>query len=187
MVSPQSSAHLGCPFLLGASRLLSSAHRGWLRGKAVTAHRRLIIHCVRNILSHRLANGMVLVGEPTKSLESAAFTFLLAGRLLLRSAETGRAGLADGRDDAPRRRRRAIAGLGFRTSKISASSAANRSASRNRRITARRFATICTPGLSLFADLLRRPHLPRRSARSRPQRRACRNCGRSTMSRATSS
>jgi hypothetical protein len=29
------------------------------------------------IFSHKLANGMVLVGEPTQSLESAAFTFLL--------------------------------------------------------------------------------------------------------------
>ena len=28
------------------------------------------------ILSKKLENGMVLVGEPTKALESAAFTFL---------------------------------------------------------------------------------------------------------------
>ncbi|HEX4413256.1 MAG TPA: insulinase family protein, partial [Lacipirellulaceae bacterium] len=31
------------------------------------------------ILSHKLTNGMVLVGEPTQSVESAAFTFLMPG------------------------------------------------------------------------------------------------------------
>ena len=56
------------------------------------------------ILSHKLANGMVLVGEPTKSLESAAFTFLLPAGCCLRSAGASRAGLADGRDDAARGR-----------------------------------------------------------------------------------
>src|SRR4051812_42301643 len=29
-----------------------------------------------DILSHKLVNGMVVVGEPTRSVESAAFTFL---------------------------------------------------------------------------------------------------------------
>ena len=56
------------------------------------------------ILSHTLANGMVLVGEPTQSVESAAFTFLLPGGCCVRSAGAGRPGRADLRDDAPRGR-----------------------------------------------------------------------------------
>ena len=45
-----------------------------------------------DIFSHRLANGMVLVGEPTQSVESAAFTFLLPAGCCYDPAE--RAGLA---------------------------------------------------------------------------------------------
>jgi len=45
------------------------------------------------ILSKKLENGMVLVGEPTKALESAAFTFL-ARRPVVCFDPPKRAGLA---------------------------------------------------------------------------------------------
>jgi predicted Zn-dependent peptidase len=44
------------------------------------------------IFSHRLSNGMVLVGEPTSAVESAAFTFLLPGGCAY--DPVGRAGIA---------------------------------------------------------------------------------------------
>src|SRR4029077_15650688 len=44
-----------------------------------SSNRRLVARVSAEILSHTLSNGMVLVGEPTTSLESAAFPFLLPG------------------------------------------------------------------------------------------------------------
>ena len=94
------------------------------------------------ILSHGLANGMVLVGEPTPSLESAAFSFLLPGGCSY--DPPGRPGGDDLRDDAPRCRP-ATAGPGSPIWRNWASSAANRSACRRPISAGPRSKTICPP------------------------------------------
>jgi predicted Zn-dependent peptidase len=112
------------------------------------------------ILSHNLANGMVLVGEPTKSLESAAFTFLLPGGCSYDPA--GRFGLASLTCEMMLR------GAGDRDSRSWISALENLGVERGESVgtTQASFggATLrdnLPAALELFADLLRRPLLPK--------------------------
>ena len=111
------------------------------------------------ILSHELANGIVLVGEPTPSMESAAFSFLLPGGCCYDPPQ--RAGLAAMtcemmlRGAGPRDSRTWIAdleNLGVERGESVGVSQANFGG-----------ATLkdnLPAALVLFADLLRRPLLP---------------------------
>lgn len=112
-----------------------------------------------DILSHTLPNGMVLVGEPTKSLESAAFTFLVPGGCCYDPAD--RAGLASLTGEMMLR------GAGTRDSRQWISELENLGVERGESVGVAQAtyhaATLrdnLHAALSLFADLLRRPHLP---------------------------
>jgi predicted Zn-dependent peptidase len=111
------------------------------------------------IVSHKLANGMVLVGEPTRSLESAAFTFLIPGGCCY--DPVNRAGLASLTGEMMLR------GAGSRDSRAWISELENLGVERGESVGVAQAtyhaATLkdnLHPGLALFADLLRRPHLP---------------------------
>ena len=111
------------------------------------------------ILSQQLANGMVLVGEPTKSLESVAFTFLLPGGCSYDPA--GRFGLASFTCEMMLR------GAGERDARAWISELENLGVERGESVgtTQSSFggATLrdnLAAGLELFADLIRRPLLP---------------------------
>lgn len=111
------------------------------------------------ILSHQLANGMVLVGEPTRSVESAAFTFLLPAGCSYDPA--GRAGLASLTGEMMLR------GAGSRDSRAWISALENLGVERGESVGVAQAtyhaATLrqnLAPALELFADLLRRPMLP---------------------------
>jgi predicted Zn-dependent peptidase len=102
---------------------------------------------------------MVLVGEPTKSLESAAFTFLMPGGCCY--DPEGRAGLASLTGEMMLR------GAGSRDSRAWISELENLGVERGESVGVAQAtyhaATLkdnLHPGMSLFADLLRRPHLP---------------------------
>jgi predicted Zn-dependent peptidase len=112
-----------------------------------------------NILSHTLANGMVLIGEPTESLESVAFTFLLPGGCAYDPPE--RAGLAAMTCEMMLR------GAGPRDSRAWITELENLGVERGESVGVTQAsyggATLSDnlpPALELFADLLRRPLLP---------------------------
>ena len=111
------------------------------------------------ILSHQLSNGMVLIGEPTKSVESAAFTFLLPGGCCY--DPLNRAGLASLTGEMMLR------GAGSRDSRAWLSALENLGVERGESVGVAQAtyhgATLrdnLHDALGLFADLLRRPHLP---------------------------
>ena len=111
------------------------------------------------ILSKTLENGMVLVGEPTKALESAAFTFLAPAGCCF--DPPGRAGLASLTGEMMLR------GAGSRDSRAWVSDLENLGVERGESVGVAQStyhgATLrdnVYAGISLFADLLRRPHLP---------------------------
>ena len=111
------------------------------------------------ILSHNLTNGMVLVGEPTQSVESAAFTFLLPAGCSHDPQQ--RAGLAALTAEMMLR------GAGPRDSRTWVSDLENLGVERGESVGVAQAtfsgATLrdnLPAALGLFADLLRRPHLP---------------------------
>jgi predicted Zn-dependent peptidase len=111
------------------------------------------------IFSHTLANGMVLVGEPTQSLESAAFTFLLPAGCSHDPAN--RAGLASLTAEMMLR------GAGPRDSRTWVADLENLGVERGESVGVAQAtfsgATLrdnLPAALVLFADLIRRPHLP---------------------------
>jgi predicted Zn-dependent peptidase len=111
------------------------------------------------ILSHRLSNGMVLVAEPTMSVESAAFTFLLPAGCSHDPAK--RAGLAALTSEMMLR------GAGPRDSRTWLSDLENLGVERGESVGVAQAtfsgATLrdnLPAALGLFADLIRRPHLP---------------------------
>jgi predicted Zn-dependent peptidase len=111
------------------------------------------------ILAHKLANGMVLVGEPTTSVESAAFTFQLPAGCSYDPAD--RAGLAALTGEMMLR------GAGPRDSRTWVSDLENLGVERGESVGVAQAtysgATLrdnLPAALVLFADLLRRPHLP---------------------------
>jgi predicted Zn-dependent peptidase len=111
------------------------------------------------ILSKKLENGMVLVGEPTKALESAAFTFLAPAGCCY--DPPGRAGLASLTGEMMLR------GAGPRDSRTWVSDLENLGVERGESVGVAQStyhgATLrenVYAGISLFADMLRRPHLP---------------------------
>jgi predicted Zn-dependent peptidase len=111
------------------------------------------------IFSHRLANGIVLIGEPTTALESAAFTFLLPAGCC--HDPVGGAGLATLTNDMMLR------GAGPRDSRTWVSDLENLGVERGESVGVAQAtfhgATLrdnLAAGLGLFADMIRRPHLP---------------------------
>jgi predicted Zn-dependent peptidase len=112
------------------------------------------------ILSRRLASGLVLVGEPMRSLESAAFTFLLpCGCSYDPAARSGLASLTC---------EMMLRGAGDRDSRAWVSALENLGVERGESVgtTQATFggATLrdnLPAALELFADLLRRPLLPK--------------------------
>jgi predicted Zn-dependent peptidase len=112
-----------------------------------------------DILSQTLANGMVLVGEPTQSVESAAFTFLLPAGCSHDPAS--RAGLAALTGEMMLR------GAGPRDSRTWVSDLENLGVERGESVGVAQStfsgATLrdnLPAALGLFADLIRSPHLP---------------------------
>lgn len=111
------------------------------------------------IYSHCLPNGMVLVGEPTNAVESAAFTFLLPAGCS--HDPFGRYGLAALTSELMLR------GAGSRDSRTWISDLENLGVERGESVGVAQAtysgATLkdnLHAALILFADLLRRPHLP---------------------------
>jgi predicted Zn-dependent peptidase len=111
------------------------------------------------IFSRTLANGMVLVGEPTQSLESAAFTFLLPAGCSHDPAN--RAGLASLTAEMMLR------GAGPRDSRTWVADLENLGVERGESVGVAQAtysgATLrdnLPAALVLFADLIRQPHLP---------------------------
>lgn len=111
------------------------------------------------ILSHKLENGMVLVGEPTAALESAAFTFLAPAGCCF--DPPGKAGLASLTGEMMLR------GAGSRDSRAWISDLENLGVERGESVGVAQStyhgATLrdnVYKGIELFADLIRRPHLP---------------------------
>jgi predicted Zn-dependent peptidase len=106
-----------------------------------------------------LANGMVLIGEPTTSVESAAFTFLLpAGCCHDPSKGAGLAALTN---------EMMLRGAGPRDSRTWVSDLENLGVERGESVGVAQAtfhgATLrdnLPPALGLFADMIRRPHLP---------------------------
>src|SRR3954469_22478366 len=111
------------------------------------------------ILSHKLENGMVVVGEPTRGVESAAFTFLAPAGCCYEPPE--RAGLASLTCEMMLR------GAGPRDSRAWITDLENLGVERGESVGVAQAhfsgATLrknLPATLDLFADLLRRPHLP---------------------------
>lgn len=111
------------------------------------------------ILSHTFENGMVLVGEPTRAMESAAFTFLTPAGCCF--DPPGRAGLAALTSEMMLR------GAGPRDSRSWISDLENLGVEHGESVgvaqSTYHAATLrdnLYAGIELFADLLRRPHLP---------------------------
>src|SRR6201999_837722 len=104
-------------------------------------------------------NGLVLVAEPMKSLESAAFSFLLPAGCVRESSR--RSGLAAFTCEM------ALRGSGNRDSRQFISDLENLGVERGESVSVNHTsfggATLSKnlwPALEIFADLLRRPHLP---------------------------
>lgn len=111
------------------------------------------------ILSHKRGNGMVLIGEPTRSMESAAFTFLAPAGCCFDPPE--RAGLAALTSEMMLR------GAGPRDSRTWVSDLENLGVERGESVGVAQStyhgATLrdnVYAAIGLFADLLRQPHLP---------------------------
>jgi predicted Zn-dependent peptidase len=111
------------------------------------------------ILSHRLANGMVLVGEPMPSFESVAFSFLVPSGCSYDPA--GRAGMASLTGEMMLR------GAGPRDARAWISELENLGVERGESVGVAQAnysgATLrgnLGAALELFADMLRRPRLP---------------------------
>jgi predicted Zn-dependent peptidase len=111
------------------------------------------------ILSHTYENGLVLVAEPMMSLESAAFSFLLPAGCVLDPADRG--GLAAFTCEM------ALRGAGPRDSRKFIEDLENLGVERGESVSVQNTsyggATLYRnlwPALEIFADLLRRPHLP---------------------------
>ncbi|HVT27363.1 MAG TPA: pitrilysin family protein [Lacipirellulaceae bacterium] len=111
------------------------------------------------ILSHKLDNGMVLIGEPTQAVESAAFTFLAPAGCCY--DPPGRAGLAALTGEMMLR------GAGPRDSRAWISDLENLGVERGESVGVAQStyhgATLrdnLYAAIGLFADMLRRPHLP---------------------------
>ncbi len=111
------------------------------------------------ILSHKLTNGMVLVGEPTRAVESAAFTFLMPAGCCYDPPK--RAGLASLTSEMMLR------GAGPRDSRAWVSELENLGVERGESVGVAQAtyhgATLrdnLYAAIGLFADLLRRPLLP---------------------------
>jgi predicted Zn-dependent peptidase len=113
----------------------------------------------QSILSHTFANGLVLVGEEMKSLESAAFTFLVPAGCAFDPA--GRAGLASLAGEL------SLRGSGPRDSRAFVNDLENLGVERGESVSnshASHYGATLSgnllPAISIYADLLRRPHLP---------------------------
>jgi predicted Zn-dependent peptidase len=111
------------------------------------------------IFSQQLANGLVLIGEPTAALESAAFTFLLPAGCC--QDPVGKSGLAALTNEMMLR------GAGPRDSRTWVSDLENLGVERGESVGVAQAtfhgATLrdnLAAGLGLFADMIRRPHLP---------------------------
>src|ERR1043165_3025082 len=111
------------------------------------------------ILSHKLENGMVIVGEPTRAFESAAFPFLAPGGCCY--DPQGRAGIAALTSEMMMR------GAGPRDSRTWVSDLENLGVERGESVGVAQStyhgATLrenVSAAFGLFADLLREPHLP---------------------------
>jgi predicted Zn-dependent peptidase len=111
------------------------------------------------ILSKKFENGMVLVGEPSRALESAAFTFLTPSGCCF--DPEGRAGLASLTSEMMLR------GAGSRDSRAWLSELENLGVERGESVGVAQAtyhgATLrdnVYAGISLVGDMLRRPHLP---------------------------
>src|SRR4051812_15170578 len=112
-----------------------------------------------DIFSHKLENGMVIVGEPTHAVESAAFTFLAPAGCCYDPPE--HAGLASLTSEMMLR------GAGPRDSRTWISDLENLGVERGESVGVAQStyhgATMrdnVYNGIELFADMLRRPHLP---------------------------
>jgi predicted Zn-dependent peptidase len=113
----------------------------------------------QSILSHQFDNGLVLVAEPMMSLESAAFTFLAPAGSVYDPAD--RAGLGTLTNELVMR------GCGPRNSRQFVEDLDKLGVERAEGVselhTNYRGATLAknlAPALEIYADLLRRPHLP---------------------------
>ena len=111
------------------------------------------------IVSHVYENGLVLVAEPMMSLESAAFSFLVPGGCAQETPD--RSGLAAFTCEM------ALRGSGNRDSRQFVSDLENLGVERGESVSVNHTnfggATLSKnlwPALEIFADLLRRPHLP---------------------------
>src|SRR5688572_24703442 len=111
------------------------------------------------IFSHQLQNGMVLVGEPTDAYESAAFCFLLPAGCCFEAPD--RAGLAALTCEMMLR------GAGTRDSRQFISDLENLGVERDEGVgvsqasfSAATLGDNLFAAMSIYADLLRRPHLP---------------------------
>ncbi len=111
------------------------------------------------IHSHVFPNGLALVAEPMKSLESAAFTFLVPAGCVYES--DGRWGLGSLTCEM------SIRGCGPRDSRRFVEDLENLGVERGEGVSnahasysGATLARNLTPTLEIFADLLRRPHLP---------------------------
>lgn len=111
------------------------------------------------ILSHTYGNDLVLVAEPMMSLESAAFTFMVPAGCA--ADPEGRAGLSSFTCEM------ALRGSGPRDSRQFVQDLENLGVERGESVsnshTSVSGATLAKnllPALDIFADLLRRPHLP---------------------------
>ncbi len=111
------------------------------------------------ILSHQLENGMVVIGEPTRSMESAAFTFLAPAGCCFDPPD--RAGLASLTSEMMLR------GAGSRDSRAWVSDLENLGVERGESVGVAQAtyhgATLrdnVYAGIGLYADMLRQPQLP---------------------------
>jgi len=110
-------------------------------------------------LSHRFSNGLVLVAEPMNSLQSAAFTFLVpAGSVYDPPDRSGLGGFTC---------EMALRGAGPRDSRRFVLDLDNLGVERSEAVTnahtgfsGATLAENLSDALAIFADLLRRPHLP---------------------------
>jgi predicted Zn-dependent peptidase len=118
-----------------------------------------MIHLPQSILAHTYPNGLVLVAQPMMSLQSAAFTFLVPAGCAYDPTELG--GLATLTSEM------AIRGCGNRDSRQFVLDLDNLGVDRNESVydshtgySGAALAENLPAALGIYADLLRRPHLP---------------------------